>query len=138
MQGREGSYASRGKPTQDSAEAAMSISLKRAYDTPEPEDGYRVLVDRIWPRGVSREEAKIDEWRKEVAPSSELRKAFHDGSLEWDDFRRRYLSELTDYRESLRDLARKAREENVTLVFSSKDEQYNNAEVLRQYLSMLE
>lgn len=116
----------------------MSIGLKRAYETPEPEDGYRVLVDRIWPRGVSKEEARIDEWRKEVAPSSELRKAFHDGSLEWDDFRRRYLSELTEHRESLRDLARRAREERVTLVFSSRDEQHNNAEVLKQYLKMLE
>ncbi|MBS9405523.1 DUF488 family protein [Halomonas sp. TRM85114] len=116
----------------------MSIELKRVYDTADPEDGYRVLVDRIWPRGISREASRIDEWRKEVAPSTELRKAFHVGSLEWDDFRRGYLSELTAFRESLRDLARRAKEEKVTLVFSSRDERHNNAEVLRQYLKMLE
>ncbi|TMU20076.1 DUF488 family protein [Halomonas sp. ATBC28] len=115
----------------------MDIELKRAYDSPQSKDGYRVLVDGIWPRGVSKEEAKIDEWRKEVAPSSELRKAFHNGSLGWSGFRRRYLKELTSYRESLRDLAQRARKERVTLVFASKEERRNNAEVLRQYLNML-
>ncbi len=115
----------------------MNIELKRAYDSPQSKDGYRVLVDGIWPRGVSKEEAKIDEWRKEVAPSSELRKAFHNSSLDWSGFRRRYLKELTSYRESLRDLAQRARKERVTLVFASKEERRNNAEVLRQYLNML-
>ncbi|MDQ7731162.1 DUF488 family protein [Halomonas sp. SpR1] len=115
----------------------MSIELKRAYETPHSNDGYRVLVDGIWPRGVSKEEAKIDEWRKEVAPSSELRKVFHNGSLDWSDFRRRYLKELTPYREALRELAQRAKKERVTLVFASKDERRNNAEVLRQYLNML-
>jgi len=86
---------------------------------------------------VSKEEAKIDEWRKEIAPSSELREAFHSGSLNWNDFRRRYLKELTSYRESLRDLAKRARKEQLTLVFASKEERHNNAEVLRQYLNML-
>ena len=105
----------------------MDIELKRAYDSPHSKDGYRVLVDGIWPRGVSKEEAKIDEWRKEIAPSSELRKAFHNGSLK----------ELTSYRESLRDLAQRARKEQLTLVFASKEERHNNAEVLRQYLNML-
>ncbi|WP_386083696.1 DUF488 domain-containing protein [Vreelandella sp. F11] len=115
----------------------MNIALKRAYDAPHNKDGYRVLVDGIWPRGVSKEEANINEWRKEVAPSSELRKAFHNGSLGWNDFRRRYLKELTSYRESLRDLAQRAKNERVTLVYASKEERRNNAEVLRQYLKML-
>lgn len=115
----------------------MDIELKRAYDTPEKKDGYRVLVDGIWPRGVSKEEAKIDEWRKEIAPSSELRKAFHDGSLGWGEFRQRYLKELTACREKLHDLAQRAKKEKVTLVFASKEERHNNAEVLRQYLRML-
>ena len=115
----------------------MDIELKRAYDSPQSKDGYRVLIDGIWPRGVSKEEAKIDEWRKEVAPSSELRKAFHNGSLDWSGFRRHYLKELTSYRESLRDLAQRARKERVTLVFASKEERRNNAVVLRQYLNML-
>lgn len=115
----------------------MDIALKRAYDSPHRQDGYRVLVDGIWPRGVSKEAAKIDEWRKEIAPSSELRKAFHSGSLGWKEFRQRYLKELTACRESLRDLAQRAKQERVTLVFASKEERHNNAEVLRQYLNML-
>lgn len=115
----------------------MDIELKRAYDTPENKDGYRVLVDGIWPRGVSKAEAKINEWRKEIAPSSDLRKAYHDGSLGWGDFRQRYLNELTACREKHRDLAQRAKKERVTLVFASKDERHNNAEVLRQYLRML-
>ncbi|MBS3667832.1 DUF488 domain-containing protein [Vreelandella boliviensis] len=116
----------------------MDIELKRAYDSPHGQDGYRVLVDGIWPRGVSKEEAKIDEWRKEVAPSSDLRKAFHNGSLGWGDFRQRYLKELTACRESLRDLAQRAKKEKITLVFASKEDRHNNAEVLRQYLKMLQ
>lgn len=115
----------------------MDIELKRAYDSSHNKDGYRVLVDGIWPRGVSKEEAKIDEWRKEIAPSSELRKAFHDGSLGWGDFRQRYMKELTACRDELRDLAQRAKKGRVTLVFASKEERHNNAEVLRQYLRML-
>ncbi|MFB9869603.1 DUF488 domain-containing protein [Vreelandella sulfidaeris] len=115
----------------------MDIELKRAFDSPHSNDGHRVLVDGIWPRGVSKQDAKIDEWRKELAPSSDLRKAFHDGLLGWGDFRQRYMKELTDHRESLRDLAQRAQREKVTLVFASKDERHNNAEVLRQYLRML-
>ncbi|WP_447044115.1 DUF488 domain-containing protein [Vreelandella sp. H-I2] len=115
----------------------MSIELKRAYDSPHNQDGYRVLIDGIWPRGVSKEEAKIDEWRREIAPSSDLRKAFHDGSLGWGDFRQRYMKELTAHREELHDLALRAQKERVTLVYASKEERHNNAEVLRQYLKML-
>lgn len=115
----------------------MDIVLKRAFDSPEPADGYRVLVDRIWPRGVSKAQASIAEWRKDVAPSDELRRAFHDGSLTWGEFRRRYLAELRACRESLRDLARRAREQRVTLVYASRDERHNNAVVLKQYLNML-
>jgi uncharacterized protein YeaO (DUF488 family) len=115
----------------------MPISLKRAYDAPSPEDGHRVLVDKIWPRGVSKEDAKLDEWKKETAPSDELRKQFHDGSLSWGEFRNHYLSELKKYREELRELAERAAEEQVTLVFGSKDVDHNNAVVVKQYLEML-
>lgn len=115
----------------------MTIRLKRAFDKPNRRDGYRVLVDRIWPRGIPKAEARIDEWRKEIAPSSELRKAYHAGELGWGEFRRRYLAELKTHREALRDLAARARKRSVTLVFASRDEQHNNAEVLRQYLAML-
>lgn len=115
----------------------MPISLKRAYEAPSPEDGYRVLVDKIWPRGVSKEDAKLDEWKKEIAPSDDLREQFHDGALSWGDFRNHYLSELKEYREELRNLAERAAEEKVTLVFGSKDLEHNNAVVVKQYLEML-
>ncbi|WP_111412647.1 DUF488 domain-containing protein [Billgrantia lactosivorans] len=115
----------------------MGITLKRAYEAPSSRDGYRVLVDRLWPRGVSKEDAAIDAWLKEVAPSDELRRAFHDGKLPWGEFRRRYLSELKAQRDVLRELAERARKGSVTLVFSAKDERRNNAVVLKQYLEML-
>lgn len=114
----------------------MSIELKRVFDEPG-NDGYRVLVDRIWPRGVSKEALRADEWLKDVAPTSELRKDFHAGKLSWDEFRRSYLAELKDHRDSLRPLAERATRGTVTLLFSAKDEQHNNAVVLRQYLNML-
>ena len=115
----------------------MPISLKRAYDDAAPDDGYRVLVDGIWPRGISKENAKLHEWKREIAPSKELRRRFHDGSLPWGDFRRRYLSELKNHRDALRVLAKRAEDKNVTLVFGSADQEHNNAVVLKQYLEML-
>lgn len=115
----------------------MSVTLKRAYDPASQQDGYRVLVDRLWPRGVSKDEAQLDDWLKEVAPSDDLRTAFHDQSLAWGAFRRRYLSELKSHRETLRELAQTAAKRKVTLVYAAKDEQHNNAVVLRQYLAML-
>lgn len=115
----------------------MAISLKRTYDTASDGDGYRVLVDKLWPRGVSKQQARVDEWIKDIAPSDELRKTFHDEEIDWDEFRRRYLSELKEHREALRELAGRARKEHVTLLFASKDEEHNNAVVLKQYLGML-
>ncbi|MDY7116904.1 DUF488 family protein [Halomonas sp. SSL-5] len=116
----------------------MSLALKRAFEAPAPEDGHRVLVDRLWPRGVAKADARIDDWPKEVAPSDSLRKAFHAGECEWGEFRRRYLRELKAHRERLRPLARRAFEHRVTLVFAAKDEHHNNAVVLADYLAMLE
>ena len=115
----------------------MPIKLKRVYEKPNPEDGYRILVDRVWPRGVSKEEIEIGEWLKDLAPSDQLRKSFHKGELTWGEFRNNYLSELKDHRNELRVLARKSKESRVTLVFSSRDEKRNNAIVLKQYLKML-
>ena len=115
----------------------MTVVIKRAYDTTAA-DGYRVLVDKLWPRGVSKAEAKLDDWLKDAAPSSEpLRKAFHGGELAWGEFRRRYLSELSAHQEALRELAKRGREHKVTLVYGAKDERHNNAQVLKQYLAML-
>nr|WP_298249807.1 DUF488 family protein [uncultured Halomonas sp.] len=116
----------------------MSLELKRAFDAAHRDDGYRVLVDRLWPRGVSKDDASIDEWPKEAAPSDTLRKAFHAGDYGWGEFRRRYLGELKAHRERLRPLARRALKERVTLVFAAKDERHNNARVLAEYLAMLE
>ena len=115
----------------------MAIRLKRSYDAAADDDGYRVLVDRLWPRGISKQQAQVDKWIKDIAPSDELRKAFHGGEMGWGEFRRRYLSELTEHREALRELARRADGERVTLLFSAKDEDHNNAVVLKQYLGML-
>lgn len=115
----------------------MPIALKRAYEKPASTDGYRVLVDRLWPRGIARDQAEIDEWIKEAAPSDSLRRSFHKGEIEWDDFRRSYLAELKRHRDRLRPLAGRARRGRVTLVFSAKNEERNNAVVLKQYLKML-
>ncbi len=115
----------------------MGVAVKRVYEKPAGEDGYRVLVDKIWPRGVAKEEAEVDEWLKDIAPSSELRKWFHEDPTRWAEFRRRYLSELKEYREELRRLAERAKKERVTLVFGSKDREHNNAVVVKQYLKML-
>ncbi|MEX2580489.1 MAG: DUF488 family protein [Verrucomicrobiales bacterium] len=115
----------------------MPVKLKRAYDKPSSDDGYRVLVDRLWPRGVSKTEAELDDWLKAIAPSDELRKWYHTDRSRWAEFRRRYLSELKEHREDLRPLAEKARKETVTLVFAMNDEERNNAVALKHYLEML-
>lgn len=115
----------------------MPIALKRSYDRPEKSDGYRILVDRIWPRGVSKEDLDVDEWLKEVAPSDGLRKSFHDGESSWSEFRKAYLEELKEHRDDLRRVADLSKEKRVTLVFSAQDEEHNNAVVLKQYLGML-
>lgn len=114
----------------------MDVVLKRAYDSPEKSDGHRVLVDRLWPRGVSKEEAQLDEWKKEIAPTDTLRKWFRHDPERWGEFRRRYLAELKEHRVELRDLAARAERGRVTLVYGAKDGERNQAVVLRQYLRM--
>ncbi|MDF1816672.1 MAG: DUF488 domain-containing protein [Verrucomicrobiales bacterium] len=115
----------------------MAVHLKRIYQTPSPQDGYRVLVDRLWPRGISREKADLDEWLKEIAPTQELRQRFAHDVSRWGEFRRRYLKELTGHREALRQLVNRSRREEVTLLFGAQDEAHNNAVVVAQYLAML-
>lgn len=111
-----------------------TIRLKRAYEEPSKDDGTRILVERLWPRGVSKEEAAINLWLKEVAPSAELRKWYGHDPDKWEEFRRRYRAELDDRREMLDDLKRRLKEGPVTFIFAAKDEEHNSAVVLREYL----
>jgi len=114
----------------------MSIQIKRAYDPPDPGDGFRILVDRIWPRGLKKEEAKIDLWLKDAAPSTELRKWFDHQPDRGGGFKEKYLAELQARPEVFEPLRETLlREKNVTLVFAAKDAEHNNAVVLREYLA---
>lgn len=115
----------------------MTIAVKRVYEPAAPEDGLRVLVDRLWPRGLSKEAAAVALWEKDAAPSDELRKWFHADPSQWAEFRRRYLAELREQRDRLRELAERAAGETVTLLFASKDAEHNNAVVLAEYLRRL-
>ena len=112
----------------------MDIRLKRAYDAPESADGHRVLIDRLWPRGVSRERAKLDGWEKELTPSTELRQWFGHEPGRFDEFRRRYIEELRDKRSRLAALRRQARDGTLTLVYSAHDTEHNDAVVLAEVL----
>jgi uncharacterized protein YeaO (DUF488 family) len=112
----------------------MDVHLKRAYEPPERADGYRVLVDRLWPRGVSKAEAHLDEWARDLAPSSELRRWFGHDPARFDEFRRRYREELTAHAEKLRELRRLARRGTLTLVYSARDSEHNDAVVLAELL----
>jgi uncharacterized protein YeaO (DUF488 family) len=112
----------------------MDVRLKRAYDPPEPTDGYRVLIDRLWPRGVSRERAKLDSWEKELPPSTELRQWFGHEPSRFEEFRRRYIEELRSQRPRLAALRRRARDGTLTLVYSAHDTEHNDAVVLAEVL----
>lgn len=111
------------------------IAVKRAYEESSKNDGFRVLIDRIWPRGVSKEDADIDLWIKEIAPSSELRKWFDHEVEKWKDFQNKYIKELDDNPEKVKELKKVLREnKKVTFVFAAKDESHNNAIALKEYL----
>ena len=112
----------------------MGIRVKRAYVKPAKSDGFRVLVDRIWPRGISKKEAYIDEWMKEAAPSSELRKWFGHDPEKWKEFKKRYFQELDNGSAPLKQLREKAKTGRVTLVYAARDEDHNNAVALKEYL----
>jgi uncharacterized protein YeaO (DUF488 family) len=115
-------------------EAALTIRLKRAYEPAESSDGYRVLIDRLWPRGVSREQAKLDAWDRELAPSAKLRQWFAHDPRRFEKFRRRYIEELRDQRPRLTELRRRARRGTLTLVYSARDTEHNDAVVLAEVL----
>ncbi len=110
----------------------MSIRLKRAFEPAAPDDGLRVLVERLWPRGLSKERAAVDLWLKDVAPSPELRRWYGHEPAKWPEFRRRYRDELQDRDEELAELRRLVRNGPVTFVFGSRDTERNSAVVLRE------
>ena len=110
------------------------IRTKRIYSTPGKDDGFRILVDRLWPRGLRKDEAKVDLWLKDVAPSNELRKWFSHEPLKWPAFKERYRNELKDKSELINLIKAKANEGDITLLYGAKDEEYNNAVALKEYL----
>ncbi|HEX7817634.1 DUF488 domain-containing protein [Dyella sp.] len=112
----------------------MGIAVKRIHEPASKADGYRVLVDRLWPRGVKKEDAALDQWAKEIAPSPTLRRWFNHEVSRWEAFRHRYASELDDKGEFWRPLAERAAHRRVTLVFGARDEEHNNAMALKAYL----
>lgn len=112
------------------------LKLKRVYDDPGPGDGDRILVDRLWPRGLKKEAALLEDWLKDLAPSDDLRRWFSHAPQRWEEFQERYVEELEDpeNKAPIEALLERARRGTVTLVFAAKDEQRNNAVVLKQYL----
>jgi uncharacterized protein YeaO (DUF488 family) len=113
---------------------SLDVRAKRVYEPAAHEDGYRVLVDHVWPRGVSRERARLDEWARELAPSDELRRWFDHVPERFPEFRSRYRDELTSHAEKLGELRDRARKGRVTTVYAARDEEHNNAVVVAELL----
>jgi uncharacterized protein YeaO (DUF488 family) len=113
---------------------AANVKLKRAYESPVPADGSRILIDRLWPRGISKKKAALDQWMKDIAPSAELRKWFGHNPARWDEFRRRYAAEVHKNSALLDQLRSFARHGPITLVYSAHDEVHNDAVVLRDLI----
>lgn len=116
----------------------MAIAIKRVYDAPARGDGRRILVDRLWPRGISKEKAKLHAWVKEVAPSNDLRKWYHHDPAKWDEFRRRYFAELDSDPAAVEALRAEMTGAKVTFLFSSREAERNNAAALREYMESKE
>ena len=110
------------------------IRIKRIYEEPSADDGLRVLVDRLWPRGISKARAQVDRWEKDIAPSTELRHWFGHDPAKWEEFLQRYRAELEDKKELLSQLREEAEERTVTLLYAAKDEEHNNAVALKRYI----
>ncbi len=108
--------------------------MKRIYEPSGSGDGFRILVDRLWPRGLTKEKAKVDLWLKEIAPSDKLRKWYSHDPQKWTQFKRDYFKELDHHQEEIRLIAERIKEGNVTFLFSSKEERLNNAAALIEYI----
>ncbi len=115
----------------------MVIQLKRVYEKPESADGTRILVERLWPRGLSKEKARVDIWLKDAAPSTELRKWFGHDPSKWVEFKKRYYSELEKNPKALDPISNLPEKGNITFVFASKQEEFNNAAALKEYVDKL-
>jgi uncharacterized protein YeaO (DUF488 family) len=113
----------------------MEIRIKRVYEKPDKKDGIRILVDRLWPRGLTKEKAAVVLWLKEVAPSTELRKWFGHDPAKWKEFQKRYQHELKNNKEQVEVLKDQAKKGVVTLVYGARDEEHNEALVLKEWLS---
>ena len=129
-----GARSSGKSATRTNAYVHMDVRLKRVYEPAAPTDGYRVLIDRLWPRGLSRRQARLDDWDKTLAPSTSLRQWFGHEPSRFEDFRRRYIEELRDQRPRLARLRRRAREGTLTLVYSAHDVEHNDAVILAEVL----
>lgn len=114
--------------------AQMDIVTKRIYQEPAKRDGHRVLVDRLWPRGISKDDARLDDWCKELAPSDDLRRWFDHDADKFDAFAKKYKKELKDCEDKLDELVNIAKEKRVTLLYGAKDEEHNQAVVLKEVL----
>jgi len=112
----------------------MNIMTKRVYDNASASDGFRILVDRLWPRGLKKEEAGIDVWLKDVAPSDGLRKWYNHDPERWNEFKKRYFEELSSNPAPVKEIACRAAKGKVTLLYGAKDEEHNNAHALKEYL----
>lgn len=113
----------------------MSLKVKRIYEPVSKEDGFRILVDRLWPRGMTKEKAGIDLWLKDIAPSTELRKWFDHDPAKWNEFRKKYSKELKENHEMTDTLKEYLKKGNVSLLYAAKDEAHNEAAVLKEYFS---
>jgi uncharacterized protein YeaO (DUF488 family) len=111
------------------------VKIKRVYDPVSPDDGKRILVDRLWPRGIKKEKAQIDEWLKEISPSNELRKWYSHDPAKWAEFKKRYKKELAEKSELLKKIKAEAKKQTVTLLFSTKELELNNAVALKKILN---
>ena len=111
-----------------------NVRIKRAYDAPAPDDGARVMIDRLWPRGVKKESLQLTEWDKDLSPSDELRHWFNHEPERWEEFRRRYAAELRQHVDRFEALRERARQGTLTLVYAAHNEQVNNAVAMREFL----
>lgn len=115
----------------------MTIKLKRVYDKPEAGDGFRILVERLWPRGLSKKDAHVDMWLKDIAPSAGLRKWFSHDPSKWEEFRRRYYLELDQNRDAVNELLEITEGSDATFVYGSREKEYNSALALKSYIEKL-